>query len=264
MKALKADAAEASLVALLDALASILIPLDITPGRLSQIARASFVKTSLNRARKLTSGRPHLARIAALTGLSRTEVKRIVSSNFEIGKQEPETSPRALRVLKAWQVSKRYSKSGRALPLRLHGPFPSFETLCREFSGDIPYKVILSELEGRGSLGFRDRKRWVSLSKSSKQHPAKGDAVSNLSFAASLIEQLSRGSAVLVKRKDTVGAPHNVDRLYVEKAVAGRITNGLEDLPQLFISRRRSRKNKACVEIYTLVSRSGPSKNLRS
>lgn len=263
MKVVKADAADLALVALLDALASILIPLEITPARLSQIARASFVKTSLTRARKPTSGQPHLARIAALTGLSRAEVKRLVSSNFEIGEQQPETSPRALRVLHAWQVSKRYSRSGRPLPLRVQGRFPSFETLCREFSGDIPYKVILSELEQRASLRFRDRKRWVSLRKSLKRQQASGDEVSNLTFAASLISQLSRGNAVLVRRHDTVRAPTSIESSYVEKAISGRIMDSLEDLPQLFVTRGGSKKSKACVDIYTLVSRSGPSKGSR-
>ena len=264
MKVLKADAAESALVALLDALASILIPLEITPARLSQIARASFVKSSLSRAPKRTSGRPHLARIAALTGLSRTEVKRLVSSNFELGEQQPETFPRALRVLHAWQVSKRYSRSGRPIPLRIHGPFPSFETLCREFSGDIPYKVILSELERRSSLKFRNRKRWVLLNKPSGRQRTRSNEVSNLIFVASLIERLSSGNAVLVRRKDTVKAPTNIECSYVEKAIAGRIKNSLEDLPQLFAPRRGSSRNKGCVDIYTVVSRIAATRNSRS
>src|SRR6188768_296160 len=158
MKPAKDDAAELALVALLDALASVLIPLEITPTRLAQIARASFVKTSAMHVRMRSSGRPHLAKIAAVTGLSRSEVKRLVSSNFEIGEQQPETFPRALRVLKAWQVSKRYSISGQPKPLRIRGPFPSFESLCQEFSGDIPYKVILSELERKQVLKFGQKK----------------------------------------------------------------------------------------------------------
>jgi len=263
MKVVKADATELALVALLDALASILIPLEITPGRLSQIARASFVKTTLANARKRTSGRPHLARIAALTGLSRTEVKRLVSSNFELGEQQPETFPRALRVLKAWQVSKGYSRSGQALPLRIHGPFPSFETLCREYSGDIPYKVILSELELRSRLRFRDRKRLVLPNKSSDRQRERSDEVSNLTFAASLFERLSSGNAVLLRRKDIVKAPTDIERTYVEKAIAGRIRSSLEDLPHLFVTRRGSRLSKECVDIYTVVLRSGSPKNSR-
>jgi len=264
MKSPKGDAAELALVALLDVLASILIPLEITPARLAQVARASFVKASVSHARMRSSGRPHLARIAALTGLSRAEVKRLVSSNYEIGHQEPENSPRALRVFGAWQTSKRYSVAGRAIPLRINGPFPSFETLCREFSGDIPYKVILTELERRSSVKLGKKGTWVSLSKAIKPRAPNQRELSNLVFAASLIGELSYGAGVLVRRKEKIGAPMDIPSAYVEKAIAGRITDLLDNLPQLFVPQKSVRKNRACVNIYTLVSASRSTRKDRS
>jgi len=264
MKASKGDAAELALAALLDVLAAILIPLEITPARLAQIARASFVKASVSHARVRSSGRPHLARIAALTGLSRAEVKRLVSSNYGIGHQEPETSPRALRVLGAWQTSKRYSVAGRAIPLRINGSFPSFETLCREFSGDIPYKVILTELERRSNVKFGKKRTWVSVSKSPKTRASHQRELSNLVFAASLIGELSYGAGVLVRRKEKIGAPMDVPSSYVENAIAGRITGLLDNLSQMFVPRKSTRKNRTCVNIYTLVSANRPTKKARS
>ena len=241
---------------LLDALASVLIPLEITPARLSQMARASFVKAGISQARMRRSGRPHLARIAALTGLSRAEVKRLVSTEFQVTKRQPETSPRAIRVLNGWRDSKRYSRAGRALSLRILGPFPSFETLCREYSGDIPYRVILSELERRKDLTFQKKKTWVSIDRRQRRRTAQREELSSLLFAASLIERLARGKAVLVRRKDIVKAPNNIPASYVEKAIAGRVEGLLESLPHLFVTRRGSRRNKACVDIFTLVSKS--------
>jgi len=264
MKASKEDAADFALSALLDVLASILIPLEITPARLAQIARASFVKASAIHARMRSSGRPHLARIAAITGLSRVEVKRLVSSNYAIGHQEPESSPRALRVLNAWQTSKRYSSAGRATRLRINGPFPSFETLCREFSGDIPYKVILTELERKASVKFQGNRKWVAVFKSSKANIARQHDLSNLIFAASLIGELSLSGKVLVRRKEKVSAPADIQNAYVENAIAGRVTNFLDNLPQLFVSRRTVRKSRPCVNVYTLVAASKPPRKLRS
>jgi len=260
----KEDAAELALAALLDALASVLIPLEITPGRLSQIARASFVKIGITQARMRVSGRPHLARIAALTGLSRAEVKRLVSTNFKVGKRQPDTSPRALRVLNAWQKSKRYSRAGRTRPLRIQGPFPSFETLCREYSGDIPYRVILTELERRENLTFQKNRSWVSINRSPKHRAAQRDELKSLVFAASIIESLSHENAVLVRRKATVKAPNNIQDSYVEKAVAGRVEGLLESLPQLFVTRRNSRRNKARVDVFTLVSKNNSIRSSRS
>jgi len=263
MKASKEDAAELALAAMLDALACILIPLDITPARLAQIARASFVKASVKHARVRSSGRPHLARIAAQTGLSRVEVNRLVSSNYSI-EQEAESSPRALRVLKAWKASKRYSRGGRAAPLRINGPFPSFESLCREFSGDIPYKVILTELERRTNVKLRKKGSWVSVSNPLKSRAAHQRELANLMFASSLVGEFSDGGSILIRRREKVSAPMNIQNSYVENAIAGRVADLLDNLPQLFVSRSNTSKSRACVNVYTLISTSRPSRKLRS
>src|SRR5688572_7299542 len=109
MSPLRAESVENALAALLDGLALVLITLDVTPARLAQIARASFVKAGASQATKQSSGRLHLARIAALTGLSRAEVKRIVATNFAVSRSRVDSLPRALRVMSGWQKSKRYS-----------------------------------------------------------------------------------------------------------------------------------------------------------
>ena len=82
MKRTRDELTDGALSALLDALAVVLIRLGITPARLGQMARASFVKAGTRSSLKHSSGRPHLARIAAVTGLPRAEVKRIISANF--------------------------------------------------------------------------------------------------------------------------------------------------------------------------------------
>ena len=257
MKPSKEDAVELALAALLDVLASILVPLEVTPARLAQIARASFVKASASNARMRSSGRPHLARIAAQTGLSRAEVKRVVSANYSFGPREPESSPRAVRVLDAWRDSRNYSRAGRGLELRVTGPSPSFETLCREYSGDIPYKVILTELERRFSVKLKKNRTRVVFVEASRTGNANQREVSNLIFAASMIGDLLHRDRVLVKRKERICASVAIQDSYVENAIATRVTDLLDNLPQLFVSRKNSRKNTSRVNVYTLVSKSG-------
>src|ERR1041384_6088490 len=106
------------LAKLFDALAPILIPLDITPSRLAQIARASFVKASAQNAKVKSSGRPHLAKIAAANGLSRSEVKRLVISGYRPDASNFDNLPRALKVLNAWRTSGAYTTNGK--PRQLH------------------------------------------------------------------------------------------------------------------------------------------------
>jgi hypothetical protein len=255
MKQSKEHAIELALATLLDVLASMLVPLEITPSRLAQIARVSFVKATAKSARMRSSGRPHLARIAALTGLSRAEVKRVVSANYKPTPGEPENLPRALRVLRAWRIAKGYSRAGKDLPLRVTGTFPSFETLCRDYSGDIPYRVILTELERKKRVKLKRNRTWVSTAKSADPRTAYQRELSNLVFAASVIRALSDSEGVLVKRQDKVRASNTIQDLYVENSIANRVTGLLDSLPQLFVSRKKSRQDKNRVTIYTLVSR---------
>jgi len=264
MKPSHEDAAEVALAALLDVLASMLVPLEITPTRLAQIARVSFVKASAVKARMRTSGRPHLARIAALTGLSRAEVKRVVSANYKFSAREPENLPRALRVLRAWRISKGYSRAGKESDLRITGPFPSFETLCRDYSGDIPYRVILTELERRKRVKLKRSRTWISVIKTSDSRTAQQRELSNLVFAASMLGALSQNEGVLIKRQDKIRASSAIQDAYVENSIANRVSALLDNLPQVFISRRKSRQNTNRVTIYTLVSRSERTKKRRS
>lgn len=263
MKPSKEDVTEVALAALLDVLASMLVPLEITPARLAQIARASFVKATAATARMRSSGRPHLARIAALTGLSRVEVKRVVSANYRIAPREPENLPRALRVLCAWRISRGYSRAGKEKALRVKGPFPSFETLCREHSGDIPYRVILNELERKKRVKFGRNRTWISVVKTSDSLIGDQRELSNLVFAASMIDALSQSEGILVKRQDKVRASTAIQDSYVENSIASRVTALLDNLPQLFVSRSASRKNTNRVTVYTVVSRSKRAKKLR-
>jgi hypothetical protein len=263
MKLSKDDAAEVALSALLDVLASILVPLEITPARLAQIARASFVKASAIHARMRSSGRPHLARIAALTGLSRAEVKRVVAANYSFGPRDLESSPRALRVLHAWRSSTDYSRAGRAKSLRVTGPFPSFETLCREYSGDIPHKVILKELEHRCRVKLEKKRTWVSAIRTSESRVGLHRDLSNLVFAASLIGEFSTSERVLLRRKERIRSSADIQDSYVENAIASRVTELLDYLPELFVANKNVPKSRKCVNVYTLVTTSKKDHKLR-
>jgi len=260
MTAMHEDSAEVALVALLDALASVLIELEITPTRLAQIARASFVKIGANQARTRTSGRPHLARIAALTGLSRVEVKRIVSANFSIGETDLDSSPRAIRVLSGWRTSKLYSTRGKPRKLRVTGRAPSFHSLCKAFSGDIPHTVILDELLRHRRVVVANEGAWVSLTDQRGKWKRNRQEQEALTFAASFLRDALRPSARLVRRKQRISAAKEVSDAYIENAVAGRVTELLDQMPELF------RGNKGCtrdiVNVYALVARNdGQNKN---
>lgn len=244
---------ERSVVTLLDALALVLISLNFTPARLAEISRASFVKAGARYSKKRSSGRPHLAKIAALTGLSRVEVKRIVSKNFEVGASEADSWPRALRVLNAWTSSKRFVANGRPRKLRLIGSRDSFAELCRSHSGDIPPRVILSELERWGSVSVSADRNFVSVTKQRIEASQARNAKASIEFAAQLLSAALTDDSLLVRRRQRIAVPHSIPRAYVESAISGRVNELVDLMPKLFPS-GRGRKVKG-VSVFALVAR---------
>ena len=147
--------------------------------------------------------------------------------------------------------------------MRVTGPFPSFETLCREFSGDIPHKVILKELEDRCRVKLKKKRTWVSAIRTPKSRVGLHRDLSNLVFAASLIEDFSTSEKVLLRRKERIRSSADVQDSYVENAIASRVTELLDYLPELFAANKKVPKSRKCVNVYTLVTTSKKDHKLR-
>jgi hypothetical protein len=247
------DSTEIALTSLLDALAPVLMPLDITPARLAQIARASFAKIGAKQLPLKTSGRPHIAKIASATGLSRAEVKRLVACNFDVEIAGPESMPRALRVLYAWQNSPLYKRRGKPKSLPIIGTVPSFESLCKSNSGDIPFTVILDELLKRGCAKLARGKQKVFLTPVHAATSRNLRYQAMLAFANSLLRDALDEDAVLLKRVENISTSSDLPDAYVEGAIAGRLSELLDELPKQFV--RRGRPARGILTVSTLLVR---------
>ena len=254
MRNSKNESAERSLIDLLDALASLLIRLDITPARVSEIMKPSFVRAGMSLARKKHSTRPHLARLAAITGLTRSEVKRIVQQCYEI-KPSKESAPRTLRVLEGWKTSKKYAKHGRPIPLKLIGSVPSFESLCKQFSGDIPHTAILTELQARGLVRVANVRGRALVSVAKNVRSIGLEDNEKLAFVAALARAVSDDSKVLVRRSQFVPASRELPPAYVEKSVASRISTVIDALPVGKSGSKTETKKRAGLDVFAVVSR---------
>jgi hypothetical protein len=247
------DPVESALTLILDALASTLIPLDITPGRLSEIARKSFVRVGAQHARMRSSDRPHFAKIAALTGLSRAEVKRIVSADNRGARQLSDDLPRSLRVINGWTTSTEYLSRGKPRTLPIEGHAPSFDSLCKTFSGDIPRKVILDDLLRRQRISLDRRRKRVSLIAIEKRSNRQTREHSALAFAAAVMAEALRPDAVVLRRRQKIVTTRELPDGYVETAVAGRLSELLDQMPHLFAS--KGGRGRHALNAYTLVVR---------
>jgi hypothetical protein len=135
-----------SLQELLRELAFLLLAHGMTPKTFGELSRSAFVQAAADHS-KLRNGRVNYSRVAAQTGLTRADVKRLLSRGahgapLAVGQTAME------RVIDGWRSDRRFS-SGPGSPriLRILGPKPSFLLLARKYAGDVPYRAVLDELQ---------------------------------------------------------------------------------------------------------------------
>lgn len=111
--------------------------------------------------------RPNASRVAARTGLSRKEIRKLTESSF--------ASPTALasdrsgplaRVLHAWHTDSQFLNSDNEpvdLAVEIEGPGPSFASLVRLVAGDLPIGAVKVELRRAGAIAEMDDGRLRAL-----------------------------------------------------------------------------------------------------
>src|SRR5258705_5114142 len=98
------------------------------------------------------------ARIAIVTGLSRKEVARVIADEGKGHSEDESKFNRVIRVLAAWHMDSEFT-GPYGIPLELefeNDPGkPSFQSLVRKYSGDMPARAMLDELL-RVGIVFQD------------------------------------------------------------------------------------------------------------
>lgn len=131
---------------LLVELATALLPHRITPSTFSRLAREAFVKAAAGRSR-LRNGRVNHSKVAALTGLPRRQISRILNSRVAGLKPDRKTRTPTERVVEGWLTDRRFlSRQGRPKLLTSGGPASSFARLVKTYGGDISPRAVLEEL----------------------------------------------------------------------------------------------------------------------
>jgi Family of unknown function (DUF6502) len=135
---------------LLAELALTLLPRGMTPGRFSEMASTAFVQAAADISR-LRNGRVNHSRVAAQTGLTRADVKRLLKqSTFDSARRSP---PPVERVIDGWRTDRQFAtRPGHPKRLRLSGASGSFTCLVRKYGGDVPHRAILDELRRIGAV----------------------------------------------------------------------------------------------------------------
>jgi hypothetical protein len=158
----EARRAEALRKELLEAFKHLMTPLvrmllanGVAYGEFAEVVKSVYVEVAGSRDFALPDRKNSASRVAILTGLTRKEVKRLLDAAAGKGiDSTPSVSlNRATRVLQGWYQDPEFvGPYGIPLELPLEGDDPTFATLVRRYSGDMPARAILEELKRVGSV----------------------------------------------------------------------------------------------------------------
>ena len=115
----------------------------------AEVAKAAYVEVAAMDF-PVSDRRMSQSRIAIVTGLSRKEVARVITDEGKDHSEEDESKfNRVIRVLAAWHMDSEFT-GPYGIPLELEfendSGKPSFQTLVRKYSGDMPARAMLDEL----------------------------------------------------------------------------------------------------------------------
>ena len=147
-----------SVLRLLEPLVRVLLRNGMAYDSFSALAKQMYVRVAFDEfapeGKKQT-----ISRVAALTGLTRKEVKRLHELPRGGAIEVNQRYNRATRVIGGWLNDSRFrDENAEPIELYLDDTAPSFNQLVKDYSGDIPTKAMLSTLEKAGTVSVLDSK----------------------------------------------------------------------------------------------------------
>ncbi len=142
----------------LRALVRVLIRHDVALPAFVDLAKRAYVDAAMTDF-AIPGRKPSVSRAALLTGLTRKDVQRLVDTADGASALSADAPPdnRAARVVAGWVRDAAFQQDdGEPRPLRFDGEEPSFSTLVRRYSGDMPPRAVLDELLRVGSVQRTD------------------------------------------------------------------------------------------------------------
>lgn len=143
----------ATIVKILTPLVRIILRNGISYGTFAELAKKTFVKVAVNDF-TIEGRKQSISRVSVITGLNRKEVKRLFDSRPENENAEQEERyNRAARVIAGWRREAAYRKGmGKPTELPIEGEGASFAAMVKRYSGDMPVRAVLDELERIGAV----------------------------------------------------------------------------------------------------------------
>lgn len=119
--------------------------------RLNKLAKLAFIEAARNLDAGNSKSRTNIASIAAVTGLTRVEVSHLLAMPAKRRHEIGHLPNRAIRVIEGWVSDSNFvDRSRHPKKLRFAGTKVSFQSLVKKYSGDIPPRAMLQEMERLG------------------------------------------------------------------------------------------------------------------
>lgn len=179
---------------LLTEFALVLLPSGMTPKWFGELARSAFVRAAADISR-LRNGRVNHSRVAAQTGLTRADVKRLLKQKaFEASKRGLTAVE---KVIEGWRTDPEFvSRPGQSKQLRISGRRGSFAHLVKRYGGDVTHRAVLDELRRIGAV--QDSGGTVELRRSFRRRQR-----NNFAFLSPVIPLLIDGLRLASKRESS-------------------------------------------------------------
>jgi len=142
----------AAVIRILRALVRVLLRYGMPFDSFAELAKRVYIDVA-QKDYSLPGRKQSISRISTLTGIYRREVSRLLELPDIDDSETTERHNRAAMVIGGWLQDPDYTDAkGRARILVLRGDKPSFTHLVRKYSGDIPVRAILDELQRVGTI----------------------------------------------------------------------------------------------------------------
>jgi len=151
MESVLHKALDATVRKLLRPLVRVLLDHGVAHGAFADLSRQVFVEEGFAYLER-SGQRATVSGVAALTGLSRKEVKRLRELDPDGAGESAQRYNRAVRVISGWVNDPRFSCEGVPLDLSLENGPESFAELVRDYSGDVPPAAMLALLQASGNV----------------------------------------------------------------------------------------------------------------
>jgi hypothetical protein len=210
------DRKEDVFVEFLSEFANHLIKCGITMVEFRAAAQTAFVQAALSTAR-LQNSRVNQSAVAAITGLTRTQVRALLRNPRE---RPPTVGARLLAVVSGWRSDPEFTDAdGNPLRLPLAPGRHSFPALIKKYGRDVSRRALLSEMSRMGFV--RQRSGSVSLHRIVATSPLQD-----------MTRLLSQGLAHVIRRTPSGAAT-------VMNVITGEATYGLPEGASQVLLRRR-------------------------